>query len=71
MVGFGVSSSVRLSGVGVWRRPLASLSAGHNKDGYVLFYPLGFYLQSFQDNYFRMAYHLIFTFVRSCNLIFN
>jgi hypothetical protein len=39
---FGVSSNVCLGGVGVWRRPLASASAGNPKNDYVFF--LGFYL---------------------------
>jgi hypothetical protein len=42
-----VSSSVRLGGIGVWRRPLASASAGNPRDRSVFFYLLGFFLQKF------------------------
>jgi hypothetical protein len=36
----GVSSNARLGGVGVWRRPLASASAGNPRDSFVFFCPL-------------------------------
>jgi hypothetical protein len=69
----GVSSNVRLDGgVGVWRWPLVSASAEKPRDSSEFFYPLGFSLQSVQDNYFLLVCFclLAFTFVYSCNLIF-
>jgi hypothetical protein len=47
MVEARVSYNVPLGGVGVWRRPLASASAGSPRDGSEFFYPLAFYLQYF------------------------
>jgi hypothetical protein len=68
----GVSSNVRLDGVGVWHRPLVSASVEKPRDSSVFFSPLGFFLQSVQDNYFLLycLCFLDFTFVYSCNLIF-
>jgi hypothetical protein len=67
-----VSSDVRLGGVGVWRQPLVSASAGKPRDGFVFCYPLGFSLQNIQDNCFLLVYLclLVSTCVYSCNLIF-
>jgi hypothetical protein len=51
--------------------PLASATAGNLRDGSEFFYPLGCYLQYFQDNCFFLVCLLVSTFVCSCNLIFN
>jgi hypothetical protein len=67
----GVPSRVRLGGAGVGRRPLASAVAGNHRDRFVFIDLLWFFLQSFQDNHFIPICLLIFTYVASCNLIFN
>jgi hypothetical protein len=66
----GISFDVHLGGVGVWRRPLVSASAGKSRDGFVFFHPLDFSLQSVQDNCFLLVCLSVSTFVYSCNLIF-
>jgi hypothetical protein len=58
---FDVSSNRRLSVGGGWRRPLVSASAANPRDSSVFFYPLGVYLQSFQDDYFCLVFSLVFT----------
>jgi hypothetical protein len=67
--GLDVSSNVCLRGVGGWRRPLVSASAGNPRDGSVFFHILGFYLQSFQEICFFLVCFSVFTFIGSCNLI--
>jgi hypothetical protein len=67
-----VSSNVRLDSVGVWRRPLVLASVEKPRDSSVFFYPLGFSLQSVQDNCFLLVCLclLAFMFGYSCNMIF-
>jgi hypothetical protein len=66
----GVSSCVRLGGVGIGRRPLATVVAGNPRDRFVFLDLLGFYLQ-IQDNHFIPVCLLVSTCVASCNLIFD
>jgi hypothetical protein len=40
----GISFDARLSGDGVWRRPLDSASAEKSRDGFIFFRPLDFSL---------------------------
>jgi hypothetical protein len=66
----GVSSCVRLGGVGIGRRPLATVVAANPRDRFVFLDLLGFYLQ-IQDNHFIPVCLLVSTCVASCNLVFN
>jgi hypothetical protein len=67
----GVSSSVRLGGVGVGRRPMALVVAGNSRGQFVFLDLLRFSLQSFQDNHFIPVRPLVSIYVTFCNLIFN
>jgi hypothetical protein len=66
-----ISSDVRLGDIGVWWRLLGA-SAEKTMDGFIFFYPLGFSLQSVQDNGFLLVCLCLFVSmcVYSCNLIF-
>jgi hypothetical protein len=66
-----VSSSMRLDDAGVGRWPLASVVAGNPRNQFVFIDHLRFYLQSFQNNHFILVCVFVFTYVASCNLIFN
>jgi hypothetical protein len=46
---------VRLSGVGVWRRPLVLASVGKPRDSSVFFYPLEFFLQRLRTTVFSSS----------------
>jgi hypothetical protein len=67
----GVSSSVRLGGVGVGWRPMALVVAGNYRGQFVFLDLLRFSLQSFQDNHFIPVRPLVSIYVTFCNLIFN
>jgi hypothetical protein len=60
---FDVSSNMCLGVGGGWRRPLVSASAANPRDSSVFFYPLGVYLQSFQDDCFCLVFSFVFSFV--------